>query len=45
MLLIYFGQEPNEITFFYMLQNQGEEEIGHYGIFAETTRNENFKWI
>jgi len=25
-----------------MLQNQGEEEIGHQGIFVETTRNENW---
>jgi hypothetical protein len=32
MQLIYFGQKPNKITiflFFDMLQNQGEEEIGH----------------
>jgi hypothetical protein len=26
-----------------MLQNQGEEEIGHLGIFAETTRTKNSK--
>jgi len=26
-----------------MLQNQGEEEIGHYGIVSETTRTKNSK--
>jgi hypothetical protein len=38
-------EQNNTFLFFYMPQIQGEEEIGHQGIFAGTTRNENLSRI
>jgi len=45
MQLIYFRQKQYEITIFFdKLQNQKEEEIGHWlFFFVETTRNEKFQ--
>jgi hypothetical protein len=44
MQLIYFGQKPNEITFFlYAAKIKEKKKLDTNEVFEETTRNEKFQ--
>jgi len=44
MQLIYFGQKPNEITFFLLCcEIKEKKKVDTNEVFAETTRNKKFQ--